>query len=44
VVTDRSAVVPALLEIADVDVAGWFSDLWDALTPSGSATCWPAGQ
>ena len=29
------AVVVALLEVAGIDVAGWFSDLWDALTGIG---------
>jgi uncharacterized membrane protein YbhN (UPF0104 family) len=30
------AVCVALLEVAGVDVAGWFSDLWDALTGIGA--------
>jgi uncharacterized membrane protein YbhN (UPF0104 family) len=29
------AIVVALLELVGVDVAGWFSDLWDALTGIG---------
>ena len=29
------AVVVALLEVAGIDVAGWFSDLWDSLTGIG---------
>jgi len=41
------ALVVALLELLGVDVAGWFSDLWDALTGIGAgylAAGWALGR
>ena len=39
-----SAVALVVLDLLGVDVSGWFSDLWDALSGSGSATWSRAGH